>query len=112
MKLIIVFFTVLAAFQWCLGQNQNVKADLPGLAIVDDYQAFSHSDNSVTMSIAPKNLKGFKLYKTISDAIKNPKEVYILDLSAQKLTKVPEEIKAFTNLKSLDLSFNDIKESS
>ena len=104
MKTFILLFTIATFSQGCLGQSktqkQETKKDNIGFVIVDDNVAFSHPDNLVSMSVVPKNLQGFKVYKTISEAIKSPKDVYALDLSSQSLTKVPEEIKTLTNLKS------------
>ncbi|HTA27400.1 MAG TPA: hypothetical protein VK809_06415 [Bacteroidia bacterium] len=45
---------------------------------------------------------------SIKEAIANPESVIKLDLSKQKLTEVPEDIRKFTNLQYLDLSKNKI----
>ncbi|MEY4926202.1 MAG: hypothetical protein RI894_638 [Bacteroidota bacterium] len=113
MKFIIIFFTLCSSYQFCVGQSktktQEIKTESIEMTIVNENVAFSHSDNSVTMSVAPKNLQRYKVYRTISEAVKSPKEAFILDLSSQSLTKIPDEIKILTNLKSLNLSFNDIE---
>lgn len=51
-------------------------------------------------------------FSTVDDAMaaENPLDVWYLDLSMQdpKLTKIPEEIYRFTNVKLLDVSFNRV----
>lgn len=46
---------------------------------------------------------------TSLDSVFKPKETIALDLSNQKFKEIPKEIFTFSNLKSLDLSGNDIK---
>ena len=114
MKFIITVFAFVIYCHLCIGQSktkrQEAKTEPLEITIVNDNEVFSHSENSVAMSVAPKNLQGYKVYRTISEALKFPKEVFILDLSSQSLTQIPEEIKILSKLKSLDLSFNHIKE--
>ncbi|RRJ89020.1 leucine-rich repeat domain-containing protein [Flavobacterium macacae] len=114
MKLIIIVYTVATSCQFCAAQSKGkkieTKKETPELLILDDNFASSHSDNSVTMSVSAKNLHGYKVYTSISEVIKSPMEVFILDLSSENLTKMPEEIRTFTNLKALDFSFNSINE--
>lgn len=51
-----------------------------------------------------------KVFTSLEDALKNPKEVYILDLSKSKLKVAPENISELVNLRQLDLSKNKISE--
>ncbi|MGO8055604.1 hypothetical protein, partial [Rhizobium leguminosarum] len=66
MKFIITVFALVTSCQLCIGQSkakrQETKTELLEITIVNDNVAFSQSDNSVTMSVAPKNLKGYKVY--------------------------------------------------
>jgi Leucine-rich repeat (LRR) protein len=50
------------------------------------------------------------MFNSMEDALKEPEEVLILDLSNQKLTEVPEEILLFTNLRQLILTKNRLVE--
>lgn len=49
-----------------------------------------------------------KVFKSLEEAIKNPKAVYHLELRREKFIEIPEVIFTFTNLKTLDLSKNKI----
>lgn len=51
-----------------------------------------------------------KIYFTLNEALANPTQVFKLNLSGSKLTKLPEDISKFTNLTYLDLSNNELKE--
>jgi len=51
-----------------------------------------------------------KEFTAIEDALKEPLNVYKLNLRKQKLKKIPTEIFQFTNLQELDLSRNKITE--
>ena len=48
------------------------------------------------------------VYKDLSSALKNPQQVYHLKLRRKSLTKFPQELSSFPNLKVLDLSKNKI----
>lgn len=48
-------------------------------------------------------------YKSMSEALKNPSEVYLLKLKRKGLTRFPKELSRFPNLLELDLSKNNIK---
>lgn len=50
-----------------------------------------------------------KVYTSLKEALKNPEQVLHLDLSDQSLTKISKKIQKFTNLKTLDLSGNQIQ---
>lgn len=50
----------------------------------------------------------YKTYESLKEALKNPDEVYVLDLHYQKLKAFPPEIFQFKNLKILDLRDNEI----
>ena len=50
------------------------------------------------------------VYTNLSSALKNPEEVYALDLSKQKLTEFPREIFQLTNLNILNLKKNKLEE--
>lgn len=49
---------------------------------------------------------GVIVYEDLYEALENPEQVVKLDISMQKLTKIPPEIAKLTNLECLDLSFN------
>lgn len=49
-----------------------------------------------------------RVYKSISAAMQQPDSVFILDLSKQKLTELPNEVVKFKNLKKLILTKNKI----
>lgn len=49
-------------------------------------------------------------FNSIEEALKNPQNVYRLNLRKQMLNKLPEEIAQFTNLQELNLSDNPIEE--
>ncbi|MCB9188784.1 MAG: leucine-rich repeat domain-containing protein [Flavobacteriales bacterium] len=51
-----------------------------------------------------------KVFTSLEEAMKNPEEVYILDLSKTKLKVAPETISKLINLRELDLSKNKLSE--
>jgi Leucine-rich repeat (LRR) protein len=55
-------------------------------------------------------LDSTEAFTDINAALKNPEQVYSLDLSGQRLKEVPRDITKFINLNILDLSRNRIKE--
>lgn len=59
--------------------------------------------DSVTLATKP-------IYTSLEEALKNPEQVYRLNLRKQKLTSIPIEIGRFTNLQELDISKNKINE--
>lgn len=56
------------------------------------------------------NLDTCKTFTSIEEAMKHPEEVYILNLSKNKLRAAPEVIAQMTNLRVLNLSKNKITE--
>jgi Leucine-rich repeat (LRR) protein len=50
-----------------------------------------------------------RTFRSLERALKNPDEVYRLDLSGTKLKEVPEEVRQLRNLNALDLGNNKIK---
>ncbi|MBX2978013.1 MAG: leucine-rich repeat domain-containing protein [Flavobacteriales bacterium] len=50
-----------------------------------------------------------RTFRSLDRALKNPDEVYRLDLSGTKLKEVPEEVRQLRNLNALDLGNNKIK---
>jgi Leucine-rich repeat (LRR) protein len=50
------------------------------------------------------------IYRSLTEAMKNPEKVFRLNLSKQKIDTFPEEIFAFKNLVELDLSKNKLEE--
>lgn len=60
--------------------------------------------------LSKESLDTCKVFKTIESAKKNPKAVYILDLSKRKLHSIPKEIALFENLQVLKLSKNKLSE--
>lgn len=67
----------------------------------------SHVKAQVLLSSKAPGTK--KVYDSFEEAFKEPLKVYILDVSKQKLTKIPENIDQLTNLQKLLLSENKIK---
>ena len=55
-------------------------------------------------------LENLKVYTSINEAIKSPDSVFRLNLSKNKLKKVPSEVFLFRNLRELNLSKNKITE--
>ncbi|OJJ14763.1 hypothetical protein BKI52_41760 [marine bacterium AO1-C] len=68
---------------------------------------FSHSVHSQGVLAA---LDQEKVYDSFEEAFKTPEKVVVLDVSKQKLTKLPDNIDQLTNLKKLVLSENKLKE--
>ena len=54
-------------------------------------------------------LKRYKVFIDLKQAMKEPENVFILDLSNRDLTSFPSQVKDMTNLMRLNLSGNDIK---
>jgi Leucine-rich repeat (LRR) protein len=67
---------------------------------------FFGSVNSFSQVLSAEELESKPVFKNLSDAEKNPLEVFRLDLSGQDLTEVPQAIYTFTNLNELSLSNN------
>lgn len=59
--------------------------------------------------ITYNQLDTMKMHKSIESALKQPSEVYRLDLSKEKLKEFPNEILQFTNLNELILDKNKLK---
>ena len=55
-------------------------------------------------------LDSVRTYRKLDRALREPDQVYRLDLSGQKLKTVPGEVFQFKNLNALDLSGNKIKQ--
>lgn len=55
-------------------------------------------------------LDTIKTYRSLERAMREPDQVYRLDLSKEKLKVLPEELRLFKNLNALDLSHNKLKE--
>lgn len=73
------------------------------------FLGFSFNENSLTAQIINiDSLSTQKIYTSIEEALKNPKDVYRLHLRKKKLTKFPDEIFSFPNLNELVLSKNKI----
>lgn len=76
----------------------------------------SIKDMGISASTLPKGMLSWaelekqKRYTDLDEALKNPTEVKILDLSGQHLKKFPTDIALFTNLQILDLQNNRIQE--
>lgn len=64
--------------------------------------------HSKAQTISFDSIDTCHIYTSIEEALKSPKEVYVLKLSRNKLTEFPAEILQFTNLNVLDLSKNRI----
>jgi len=60
--------------------------------------------------LSEEDLKEEKVYKNLEKALKNPSEVYILDLSGQGLDKIPRDVGRFRKLQVLILTNNNIGE--
>ena len=52
--------------------------------------------------------KNWKTYRSLEEALREPDEVYYLDLSNKNLAQVPSDILRFHSLKSLYLNFNKL----
>lgn len=61
---------------------------------------------SLLMSDSSDYCPGVIVYEDLEEALESPQEVVKLDLSMQKLTKISPDIAKLTNLECLDLSFN------
>jgi Leucine-rich repeat (LRR) protein len=51
-----------------------------------------------------------RIYRSLSEAMKNPDQVYRLHLEKQKLDSIPQVVLAFRNLNELNLNKNKLKE--
>ena len=56
------------------------------------------------------NAQKDKTYKSLEEAYKSPKEVYILNLDWKKLGTITDSIELFTNLTNLKISSNELTE--
>ena len=65
---------------------------------------------SYTQLLTPPALDSVRTFRSIESAMKNPEQVYRLDLSGQKLRTIPEEVKQLRNLNALTLNRNKLKE--
>jgi tetratricopeptide (TPR) repeat protein len=54
------------------------------------------------------DLRKARVFTDLNEALKNPYEVYFLDLSEQDLQSLPQSIGSLTNLRRLDLSNNSL----
>ncbi len=54
-------------------------------------------------------LDSVNTYHDLAKALKQPDQVYRLDLSGKKLKEVPEEVRQFKNLNALDLGHNKLR---
>lgn len=59
--------------------------------------------------LSQKKLDDQKVYTSFTEAFKEPKKVYILDVSKEKLKELPQNIDQLVNLQKLLLSENKIK---
>lgn len=59
--------------------------------------------------LTPTELDTVREYRGLAAALKDPDQVYRLDLSRSKLKEVPEEVRRFKNLQALDLGKNKLK---
>jgi len=66
------------------------------------------SVKSSAQTLSEKDLDTCYIYSSLEKAMRNPDNVYILDLSKTKLKEFPQEILSFKNLNKLDLSKNRI----
>ena len=79
--------------------------NLPIIALL--IVTFSHS---VQAQGVLASLDQEKVYESFEEAFKSPEKVTVLNVSKQKLTKLPANIDQLTNLRKLVLSENKIKE--
>ncbi|MCG8409681.1 MAG: hypothetical protein MI739_00155, partial [Bacteroidales bacterium] len=89
----IILTFIVSIYNSCTNYNQTNKQ-------------FSGADSRKLLPL--NELSKQKRYESISDAIKNPCEVYKLILFNQKLDVLPKEIIKLRNLNSLELSWNKL----
>jgi len=59
--------------------------------------------------LSPDELSNKKWYTNLGEAMRNPREVYKLSLSSEKLKEIPTAVFRLPNLQMLDLSGNKLK---
>jgi len=69
---------------------------------------FSVALSTVYFGQKQVDLDTCETFKSLEEALKNPNEVFILDLSKKKLKLVPEEVLLFKELRILNLSKNKL----
>ena len=62
-----------------------------------------------TKLLSDEELENAKTYYSLKEALKDPLKIYKLDLSYQKLEKLPKEIENLNNLQRLSLWRNHLK---
>jgi len=67
--------------------------------------SFAFSQTADTTLLTREQLDTCKVYTDLNEALKYPESVIILNLSGQKLKKLPESIGLFTNLQVLNLGY-------
>ena len=73
------------------------------LLLLTGFESSAQMLDSVALANKPE-------YTDILEAVKNPNNVYKLNLRKKKLKKIPYEVFSFTNLQTLNLSKNKITE--
>lgn len=73
------------------------------------FSAATQAQNTQLQEAQRSSLKDVKVFTSLEDALKNPDEVLVLDLSKQKMDELSPEIGKFKNLKLLNLSNNHLK---
>ena len=75
------------------------------------YRSYSQSNDPVQVfGLTIEGTENIKQFTSIKEAIKNPNEVYWLELSDPKLTRIPKEVYSFKNLTYLFFYSNRITE--
>lgn len=108
-------FTVLfcSAIFVALGQTGGEEAETEadslsrGSSISIEAELYMQPDSFL---LSPAELANEKWYTNIGEALRNPREVYKLTLSGQKLKEIPTTVFRLPNLQVLDLSDNKLKE--